>query len=68
MNLTQQEGVVYALVISGYTNRQIAERLGISHQTVRHHVSHIFRKKGVSRRIELIHQYVKTEGQTLTQD
>jgi DNA-binding NarL/FixJ family response regulator len=45
---------VVSLVAKGLKNKQIAERLFISDATVRHHLSSIFAKLGVSDRVELI--------------
>ncbi len=52
-SLTDTELNVVALVAEGLTNRQIAERLFISHRTVGTHVSHMLAKLGVSARAEL---------------
>jgi len=51
--LTPRELEITAEVISGYTNREIAEKLTISQQTVKHHLSNIFDKLGVYNRVEL---------------
>lgn len=48
--LTEREGAVLALVADGLTNRQIAERLGITEKTATNHLTHIFTKIGVENR------------------
>jgi DNA-binding CsgD family transcriptional regulator len=48
--LTEREVDVLRLLAGGDTNRQIAERLGISVKTVGSHVEHIYSKAGVSSR------------------
>ena len=51
--LTERELKVIAAVVEGATNREIAEKLGMSEQTVKNHLSHIYDKVGVSNRLEL---------------
>lgn len=52
-SLTEREREVVALIGEGIKNRQIADRLFISEATVRHHLTSIFAKLGVSDRFEL---------------
>jgi DNA-binding NarL/FixJ family response regulator len=51
--LTARELDVVGLLVSGFTNREIAEKFSISEQTVKHHLRNIFDKIGVSTRLEL---------------
>jgi two-component system, NarL family, nitrate/nitrite response regulator NarL len=51
--LTQRELEIVTLVVAGYSNPDIAQRFSISLQTVKHHISNIFDKTGVSNRLEL---------------
>jgi len=51
--LTARELEIAAAVTTGYTNREIARRLAISGETVKHHLTKIFSKVGVSSRLEL---------------
>lgn len=51
--LTPREMEIVTLVVAGYSNPDIAQRCSISEQTVKHHVSNIFDKLGVSNRLEL---------------
>jgi DNA-binding NarL/FixJ family response regulator len=51
--LTLRETEVVRLVSEGCSNREIATRLHISEDTVKHHLSRIFDKTGTSSRVEL---------------
>ena len=51
--LTLRETEVVRLVSEGCSNREIATRLRISEDTVKHHLSRIFDKTGTSSRVEL---------------
>jgi DNA-binding NarL/FixJ family response regulator len=50
--LTQRETEVLTHLAHGLTNKQIADRLGISYETVKEHVQHILRKIGVADRTQ----------------
>ena len=50
--LTPREREVWALLAAGLTNPQIAARLGLSDNTVKFHVQHLFSKLGVKNRTE----------------
>ncbi len=52
--LTDRERAVVRLVGQGLSNRDIADRLCISETTVRHHLTSIFDKMGVSNRQKLL--------------
>jgi len=52
--LTPREKQVIAFVFAGYTKKDIAEKLGVSTQTIKHDVANIFDKLGVSNRMELV--------------
>lgn len=51
--LTPRELQIVSAVVAGYANREIAEHFKISEDTVKHHLSNIFDKVGVSTRLEL---------------
>jgi two-component system, NarL family, nitrate/nitrite response regulator NarL len=51
--LTPREMEIITLAVAGYSNLEIAQRFSISEQTVKHHMSNIFDKLGVSNRLEL---------------
>jgi DNA-binding NarL/FixJ family response regulator len=50
--LTQRESEVLRQLAFGLTNKEIAQALGISYETVKEHVQHILRKIGVSDRTQ----------------
>lgn len=51
--LTGREQEILSAIVAGLTNREIASRLSIREDTVKHHLSRIFDKVGVSNRLEL---------------
>ena len=51
--LTARELEIVSAVAGGYTNRQMAERFSIAEDTIKHHLTSIFDKTGVSNRLEL---------------
>jgi DNA-binding NarL/FixJ family response regulator len=66
--LSQREREIVALVAQGYKNKEMAEKMFISEQTVKNHLHNIFDKLGVSDRLELalyaIHKGLHTEEAT----
>ena len=51
--LTPRELEVVGGVVAGLPNREIAQKLGVSEDTIKHHISNVFDKLGVSNRLEL---------------
>lgn len=52
--LSKREFEVVQCVVQGMTNREIAERLGLSQHTVKNYLFRVFDKLGVSSRVELL--------------
>ena len=50
--LTQREGEVLRQMVDGLTNKQIAETLHVSYETIKEHVQHILGKIGVTDRTQ----------------
>jgi len=53
VQLTTRQREVLALIASGGTNREVARRLSISEDTVKHHITKILDRTGMSSRVEL---------------
>ncbi|MGH9403401.1 MAG: response regulator [Terriglobia bacterium] len=51
--LSPRELEVVTAIVAGYSNKEIAQKLSLSEQTVKHHITNIFDKVGVSNRMEL---------------
>jgi len=51
--LTPRELEIVSSVTAGYSNREIAQRFSLSQETVKHHLTKIFSKLGVTNRLEL---------------
>ena len=51
--LTARELEIVSLVTAGFSNREIAKKCELSQETVKHHLTRIFAKLGVSNRLEL---------------
>jgi len=52
-SLSQREREIVNLVAQGFKNKEMAERMFISEQTVKNHLHNVFDKLGVSDRLEL---------------
>ena len=65
--LSAREREIVALVAQGYKNKEMAEKMFISEQTVKNHLHNIFDKLGVSDRLELalyaIHKGLHLNGE-----
>lgn len=53
MSLTPGQRAVVELIAKGLTNEQIADRLGLSKQTVKNHITAALRANGLSNRTQL---------------
>src|SRR6266446_4500751 len=67
--LSQREREIVALVSQGFKNKEMAQKMFISEQTVKNHLHNIFDKLGVSDRLELalyaIHKGLHLSGESV---
>jgi two-component system, NarL family, nitrate/nitrite response regulator NarL len=71
--LTARELEIVTTVTTGFSNKEIAQRLSLSEETVKHHLTKIFSKLGVTNRLELAlfaisQNLVKPLSETRTKD
>jgi DNA-binding NarL/FixJ family response regulator len=52
--LTQREGQIVDALLRGYTNKEIAQHLGVSDQTIKNQLTVLYRKVGMGGRLELV--------------
>lgn len=66
--LTARELEIVAAIVAGYSNKDVAQSFSLSQQTVKHHLTNIFDKLGVSNRLELalfaVHHQLVTSSYT----
>jgi two-component system nitrate/nitrite response regulator NarL len=58
-DLTSRENEIVRLVITGASNKTIADRLGVSVLTVKRHLSNIFTKLNITSRMQLAIRYTQ---------
>jgi DNA-binding CsgD family transcriptional regulator len=61
--LTERQRMVIAHVRQGYSNREIGDKLAISEDGVKAHLSRLYLRYGVTNRVELITSVDETGGQ-----
>jgi DNA-binding NarL/FixJ family response regulator len=59
MSVTPRQKEVGVLIASGFSNNEIAERLGLALPTVEAHRDALFAKLGVHNAVQLTHQAIK---------
>jgi DNA-binding CsgD family transcriptional regulator len=64
--LTEREIQILSLVAGGETTATIARRLGISENTIKGHLTHVYKKTGSRNRVQAtryyLHRYTTTPG------
>ena len=61
--LTRRELEILELLAEGISNKEIATRIGISFETVRTHLGHIYEKLHVQGRTEAVTRFLKSGPQ-----
>ncbi len=62
--LTPKEQIVHRELIEGLAGKDIANRLGISNNTVKTHIKNIYKKYEVHSRIQLILKSIEEKNNT----
>jgi DNA-binding NarL/FixJ family response regulator len=68
VNLTSREEEVLVLLSKGYSNKEIADRIELSVDTVRSHLKHIYEKMHVRSRTQAVLRYMASKPPTLEAD
>jgi len=64
--LTQRESEILVLLSEGLSNKEIADRVKISYDTVRAHLRHIYEKLHVRGRTEAVRKYLKSSTSVIS--
>lgn len=59
--LSPRENEVYNMLIDGETRKNIADKLCIAKSTLEWHILHIFQKKEVKNRVELVNKHYEAK-------
>jgi DNA-binding NarL/FixJ family response regulator len=62
ISLTAREEETLLLLTKGYSNKEIADKLNLSIETVRSHLKHIYEKMHVRSRAEAVARYMSGRG------
>jgi DNA-binding NarL/FixJ family response regulator len=62
MSLTAREEEILVLLSKGYSNKEIADRLDLSVETVRSHLKHSYEKMHVRSRTEAVVRYMTSKS------
>jgi DNA-binding NarL/FixJ family response regulator len=61
LRLTPRQSQVLALIASGLSDREVADRLGLAHRTVRTHLDRLLREHGLHGRTEAVAAWLRGE-------
>lgn len=59
--LSSREDEVVDMIVKGFSNAEIASRLGVTEKTIKFHLTNIYAKKGVLSRAQLISTELRKE-------
>jgi DNA-binding CsgD family transcriptional regulator len=62
-NLTAKERELIHLTLDGMTNKEIAVQMGITENTVKTHLKHIYAKTGILNKNQLLAMFLNTFSQ-----
>jgi DNA-binding NarL/FixJ family response regulator len=65
--LTQRESEILGLLAEGLSNKEIADRVNISYDTVRAHLRHIYEKLHVGGRTAAVRKYLKSPNSVMAE-
>jgi DNA-binding CsgD family transcriptional regulator len=63
ISLTAREEETLLLLTKGYSNKEIADRLSLSIETVRSHLAHVYKKMHVRSRAEAVAHYMSAQSE-----
>lgn len=61
-DLSKREKEIIKLVCNGLSNKEVAQKIFLSEQTVKHHISNIFRKLNIHTRSQLILRIINSNS------
>ena len=64
LGLTEKQSEIAAHVTYGESNQEIANKLKLAEQTVKFHLTNIYKKLGIKNRAELVQVFMKMKGWT----
>ncbi|EEF62337.1 response regulator [Pedosphaera parvula] len=68
IRLSAREEEVLVMLSKGYSNKEIADKIDLSVETVRSHLKHIYEKMHVRSRTEAVARYMTAKGSTADPD
>ncbi len=60
MHVTPRQSEILALIASGFSDRQIGKRLGVSPRTIESHLQRLYQQNGIHKRAEAVAAWLRT--------